>query len=166
MILTILPSTRSRGPALSRSNLRHEARFEGMHSRERIAALPGVRYVGYARAEMVCHEVGIVDTIGYQHYNNRDDIRRLMQARSTTSLLPGSVEQNQKAPVYLIDSKCQTDHITRLISRVKKARSCFRSFDPVEQPRMSAPDAVVQISQIRRRSSSFAVQCHRRRRCS
>lgn len=99
-------------------------------------------------------EIGIFDTIGYQTYNNRNDIHRLLQTPPVAPLLPPSVERNRSAPVYLIDSTFQTDHITRLISRVKKARLFFRSFDPVEQPRMSAPDAIVQVAQ------SFGVLLH------
>ena len=87
-------------------------------------------------------EVGIFDTIGYVRYNNREEIRRLLQTPPTTSLLGAPREGNHKAPVYLIDSKFQTDEIRRMIARVKKkARLFFRSFDPVEQPRMSAQDA-------------------------
>jgi ABC-type iron transport system FetAB ATPase subunit len=70
-------------------------------------------------------EVGIFDTIGYQKYNNRHEIREVLNHRQTVSLLPATVDRNQKGPVYLIDSKFQTDHITRLISRVKKARLFF-----------------------------------------
>lgn len=99
-------------------------------------------------------EIGIFDTIGYQTYNNRNDIHRLLRTPPVAPLLPPTVERNRSAPVYLIDSTFQTDHITRLISRVKKARLFFRSFDPVEQPRMSAPDAIVQVAQ------SFGVLLH------
>jgi hypothetical protein len=99
-------------------------------------------------------EVGIFDTIGYQTYNNRHEIQRLLQSPPVAPLLPPTVERNRSAPVYLIDSKFQTDHITRLISRVEKARLFFRSFDPVEQPRMSAPDAITQVAQ------SFGVLLH------
>ena len=99
-------------------------------------------------------EVGLFDTIGYKTYNNRDEVRGLLQAPPTMPLLPQNIERNHSAPVYLIDSQFQTDHITRLISRVKKARLFFRSFDPVEQPRMSAPDAIAQVGQ------SFGVLLH------
>ncbi len=92
-------------------------------------------------------EVGIFDTIGYQKYNNRYELEGLLRRAPGGSLLPRSIELNAKAPVYLIDTRFQTDHITRLISRVKKARLSFRSFDPGEQPRMSAPDAILQVAQ-------------------
>lgn len=91
-------------------------------------------------------EVGIFDTIGYSKYNNQSDIKQLLVERPT-ALLPIAVPQNKRAPVYLIESKFQTDHITRLVSRIKKARLFFRSFDPAEQPRMSAPDAILQVAQ-------------------
>jgi hypothetical protein len=54
---------------------------------------------------------------------------------------------NKKAPVYFLDTKHKTDFITRINARIKKARLNFRSFDPSEQPRLSAHDAINQISQ-------------------
>ena len=75
-------------------------------------------------------EIGIFDTIGYQTYNNRNDIHRLLQTPPVAPLLPPTVERNRSAPVYLIDSTFQTDHITRLISRVKKARLLLSQFRP------------------------------------
>ena len=46
-----------------------------------------------------------------------------------------------------MEARFKTDPVTRMIARVKKARLFFRSFDPIEQPRLSAPEAIRQVSQ-------------------
>jgi hypothetical protein len=48
----------------------------------------------------------------------------------------------------------RTDQVTRIISRVKKARLFFRAFDPQETPRLSATQAFEHVSQ------SFGVLVH------
>ncbi len=52
-----------------------------------------------------------------------------------------------KSPVYLLEGYHKTDFATRIISRIKKARFLFRSFDPNEQPRLSANDAINQVAE-------------------
>ena len=61
-------------------------------------------------------------------------------------LLPASF--NRKSPVYLIEPKYKTDPAIRIIARLnKKGRLDYRSFDPNEQPRLSGPDAIMQVAQ-------------------
>ena len=47
----------------------------------------------------------------------------------------------------MLDARYKTDPITLLFSRLKKAKLNFRSFDPNEQPRLSALEAIKQIRQ-------------------
>jgi hypothetical protein len=47
----------------------------------------------------------------------------------------------------LLEGYHKTDFATRIVSRIKKARYLFRSFDPNEQPRLSANDAISQVAQ-------------------
>jgi hypothetical protein len=55
------------------------------------------------------------------------------------------------APVYILQLPFNIDAQTRIIARVKKARLRFRSFDPAEQSRLPAPEAIESIA------SSFGV---------
>jgi hypothetical protein len=50
-------------------------------------------------------------------------------------------------PVYLIEARIRTDPVTRIISRVKKARLFFRSYDPQESARLSGSDAFTQVAE-------------------
>lgn len=94
------------------------------------------------------HELGVFDTIGYHAYENRHQLLDfLLETPKPHPLFTAPPELNQKAPVYLMEAKFKTDPVTRMIARVKKARLFFRSFDPIEQPRLSAPEAIHQVSQ-------------------
>jgi hypothetical protein len=100
-------------------------------------------------------DVGIFDTLGYMEYQNADELEAII--RKITDPSP-SLKQiyplNRNAPLYLIAARLRTDPVTRIISRVKKAKLFFRSFDPQETPRLSAADAFEQVAQ------SFGVLIH------
>jgi hypothetical protein len=93
-------------------------------------------------------ELGIFDTIGHKLYENSHGLVELLQfANAISPIQVGVTALNPGAPVYLCDAKFKTDQITRILSRVKKAKLKFRSFDPNEQPRLSAMEAIRQVSQ-------------------
>jgi hypothetical protein len=93
-------------------------------------------------------EVGIFDTLGYKNYENSSQFVDLLRnLRDVQPLQTPAVKLNPKAPVYLIEAPYKTDPVTRIIARVKKARLFFRSFDPNEQPRLSAFEAIQQVAQ-------------------
>lgn len=93
-------------------------------------------------------ELGIFDTITYTNYENSDELAGLLNGiTARSSVFPVAVKQNRQAPVYLVDAKYKTDPVTRIVARVKKARLFFRSFDPNEQPRLSAIEAIDNVAQ-------------------
>ena len=93
-------------------------------------------------------KIGIFDTLGYKVYQNSHELASLLRSIGTA---PGSISIkeniNQKAPVYLIEAKYKTDPVIRIVSRVKKARLFYRSFDPNEQSRLSAHEAIENVAQ-------------------
>jgi len=93
------------------------------------------------------NELGIFDTLGYKSYENSKGLQGYLSAIRDISPVPFSASLNKKAPVYLTQDKWKTDGATKILSRVRKARLAFRSFDPTEQPRLSALDAIQQVSQ-------------------
>lgn len=92
-------------------------------------------------------EVGIFDTIGYLEYENSVELAALLRNKVDRILYPEKAKINKKTPVYLLETKYKTDFSTRITARIKKARLNYRSFDPNEMPRLSALDAIDQISQ-------------------
>ena len=93
-------------------------------------------------------DLGIFDTLGYSDYENSEELRSVLEGvKDSTPLTFDDSEINAQAPVYLLEPKFKTDQATRMIARVKKARLFYRSFDPNEQPRLSAYDAITNVAQ-------------------
>jgi len=99
-------------------------------------------------------DLGIFDTLGYRSYENSKELAAVLKQLPDLRPLPIDASPNRKTPVYLTEDKWRTDGATRIISRIKKARISFRSFDPREQSRLSAVDAIKQVAQ------SFGVLVH------
>jgi hypothetical protein len=88
-------------------------------------------------------------------YQNADELEAIIRNITDPSpSLKNIYPLNTNAPLFLIAARLRTDPVTRIISRVKKAKLFFRSFDPQETPRLSAADAFEQIAQ------SFGVLVH------
>ncbi len=92
-------------------------------------------------------DVGIFDTLGYQEYQNSDELAAFFESVDDFKVIKIPNKLNTKSPVYLLEGLFKTDWATRIVSRIKKARYLFRSFDPNEQSRLSASDAISQVSQ-------------------
>ncbi len=92
-------------------------------------------------------ELGIIDTIGYRTYQNADELQALMHSIDDLQPIPIPQTKNRRAPIYLNQGKHRTDQESQIISRVKKARLYFRSFDPNESPRLNATEAIKQVVQ-------------------
>ncbi|HDS4352749.1 P-loop ATPase, Sll1717 family [Enterobacter roggenkampii] len=92
-------------------------------------------------------DVGIFDTLGYFEYQNSSELSNFITNIKNLKPLDTTIALNIKAPVYLLDTPFKTDWSTRITSRIKKAGFIFRNFDPNESPRLSAYDAIAQVSQ-------------------
>lgn len=90
-------------------------------------------------------EAGIFDTLGYFSYKNQDELYRRLT--SHIDILPLQIDEtlDRKAPVYIVEPSTHGDAETMIISRLKKARYRFRSFNPSEDTRLSAVDAIRQV---------------------
>lgn len=97
-------------------------------------------------SELKIEEVGIFDTLGYKEYQNSSELKSYILEASKKSPLELPVKFNQQAPVYLLETPFKTDWSGRIVSRIKKSGYYFRNFDPNEQPRLSAYDAINQVA--------------------
>lgn len=113
------------------------------------------RHKGVTPHRPLVTDVGIFDVIGYQEYQNAGELENCLRRITDPAPSARNVHPlNQNAPVYLIEARFRTDSMTRIISRVKKARLYYRSFDPQESPRLSASEGFEQVAQ------SFGVLLH------
>ncbi|WGL15908.1 hypothetical protein PVT68_14155 [Microbulbifer bruguierae] len=91
-------------------------------------------------------DVGIFDTLGYVQYQNSGELKKFLLGVTTKSPIEIQYKLNRRAPVYLLEPPFKTDWSGRIISRIKKSGYIFRNFDPNEQPRLSAYDAINQVA--------------------
>ncbi len=106
-----------------------------------------VKNASIEEQETEIREIGIFDTIGYHKYSNSEELYKFLIAVDPNVILTDPVKINHKAPVYVLEQKFKTDFANRITARIKKARYIYRSFDPNETPRLSAYDAINQVSQ-------------------
>lgn len=98
-------------------------------------------------AELI-RQVGIFDTLGYAEYaNSRELVSLLGDIEDVTPLVVDETSVNKLAPLYVVLPRIKTDAEIRIVSRIKKARLQFRSFDPEEQGRLSAGEAIDNVAQ-------------------
>lgn len=91
--------------------------------------------------------VGIFDTLGYEKYSDSMALAKLLKERKDFAPLEFEAAVNHQAPVYIVEPPKRGDAHLRLVSRTKKARWKYRSFNPEEDVRLSAPDAIRHVAQ-------------------
>lgn len=93
-------------------------------------------------------QVGIFDTLGYELYSSsRELVSHLSSVFSARPLTVVENTLNKVAPVYVVVPRHKTDPEIHTFSRVKKARLVFRTFDPEEQGRLPAGEAINNVAQ-------------------
>ena len=91
--------------------------------------------------------IGIFDTLGWKTYENAAELQNiLLKLEDMSPIEFDPYKTNTKAPVYLLSTQHKTDSTLRIIGRLKKAGLNFRSFDPQEQGRLSAIEAVENVA--------------------
>lgn len=96
--------------------------------------------------KVIATQAGIFDTLGYDSYDDSRNLADCLTARVNKDPLPIANDLDRSAPVYIVQPQ-DTDGIsTVMISRIKKARYKYRSFNPGEDARLSAMDAIRQVA--------------------
>jgi hypothetical protein len=104
-----------------------------------------VRHKGTEGDERVAREVGIFDTLGYDAYIDADALANSLTAYVDPTPLPLVVVLDRLAPVYVVEPPAKGGITTLMTSRLKKAKYKYRSFNPAEDSRLSASDAIRQV---------------------
>ena len=95
----------------------------------------------------LANNIGIFDTLGYERYDNSVQLTTLLTNRTDFSPMDFEVAINHQQPVYIVEPAAKNDAHLILVSRTKKARWKYRSFNPDEDVRLSAADAVANVAQ-------------------
>lgn len=91
-------------------------------------------------------EVGIFDTLGYESYQDEDRLADTLTAYIDCTPLSFDTQLDRRAPVYIVEPPAKGDIATLMTSRLKKAKYKYRSFNPTEDTRLSAVDAIRQVA--------------------
>lgn len=90
---------------------------------------------------------GIFDNVGYNQYENSEQLKSHVEGLPIHSLVDlYSKPLNQKQPIFIFDTQKKTDFRNSIVSAVKSSRMFYRSFDPVETPRFSSVNMISEIS--------------------
>jgi hypothetical protein len=87
---------------------------------------------------------GIFDTLGYVEYPDAQGLARLLAAYIEERPLPFDLKLDPQTQVYIVEPPTRGADATVMVSRVKKACYRYRSFNPDEDSRLSATDAIRQ----------------------
>ncbi|MFP3547044.1 hypothetical protein SB748_26860 [Rhizobium sp. SIMBA_035] len=90
--------------------------------------------------------IGIFDTFGYFNYENSEDLSRKIAESNGDKPLVTSYPKDIKNPVYVVELPRKNDAQTRIISRIKRARLRYRSFNAQEHIRLSGTAAIQHVA--------------------
>ncbi|MBS4045655.1 MAG: hypothetical protein KG075_04875 [Alphaproteobacteria bacterium] len=96
--------------------------------------------------KVVAKQAGIFDTLGYHEFESADDLKSRLAAHIEDRPLAIPQGLDRKAPIYIVEPPVRGEAIAHIVSRVKKAGFRYRSFNPGEDVRLSATDAIRQIA--------------------
>lgn len=94
----------------------------------------------------VALDVGIFDTLGYETFNSDDRLSDILTAYVDKKPLAFSTDLDRRAPVYIVEPPNKGGVATVMTSRLKKSGYKYRSFNPTEESRLSATDAIRQVA--------------------
>lgn len=94
----------------------------------------------------IAKQTGIFDTLGYDAYDNVDGLCHRLANHIETAPLNFGNSTDFKSPIYVVEPPEKGDAATIMISRLKKAKYRYRSFNPSEDSRLSAVDAIRQVA--------------------
>jgi hypothetical protein len=91
--------------------------------------------------EKAIGQLGIYDTVGHKSYENSNDLVDCLSNVRDISPLEFPSYEIDPAPIFVLDTLHKTDASLRILSKIKKSRISYRSYDPKEQARLSTSDA-------------------------
>ena len=100
----------------------------------------------YTHDPDVTQKVGIFDTLGYKKYENSDALANTLISVNDFTPLDVSRPLDTNAPVYIVEPPQKGDDMIHIVSCIKRSRLQFRSFNPSEDSRLAASDAIDHVS--------------------
>lgn len=90
---------------------------------------------------------GMFDNIGYKAYENSEELGEILGSLPQANLLKlYSRDLDNQQPLFVLDTLRKTDFRNWMVSAIKSSKVHYRSFDPVEVPRLSAVTVLAQVT--------------------
>lgn len=105
-----------------------------------------VRNKGMPGDRKIAEVAGIFDTLGYEEYDDDDALAHVLVSYIDPAPQRFPKSLDRLAPVYVVEPLDKDGIATLMTSRLKKARHRYRRFDPTEDTRLSAVDAIRQVA--------------------
>ena len=106
-----------------------------------------VRDTNFQADRRAFEELGLLDTMGYVDFTNSDELRERLLARLPgASLAPVPAREFRQSPIYVLKGPIETEGAIQMMSALKKSGIHFRTYDPVETPRLSLHEARLQVA--------------------
>ena len=91
--------------------------------------------------------LGLFDTTGYAGYTNADDLSERIQNWNSESWVNRyTLKRDYAQPMFILDAVKKTDFRNWIFHAVEESEVNFRSFDPAEVPRLTAAQALSDVS--------------------
>ena len=105
-----------------------------------------VRRRNFSGDRKVAEAAGIFDTLGFEEYEDDDSLAHALSNYIDPAPLQFRKQLDRQAPAYIVEPLDKSGIATLITSRVNKARHRDRRFDPAEDSRLSAVDAIRQVA--------------------
>jgi hypothetical protein len=113
-----------------------------------------IRDETYMADKRVFEAMGLLDTLGYKDFVNAEQLADKLSPQTRTPLARPARKTYTEAPLYVLKGPIDTEGAVRLMSTLKKSPLRFRTYDPIETPRLSLSAAWKQVT------GSFGVVSH------
>jgi hypothetical protein len=88
----------------------------------------------------------LLDTLGYVDFTNSDELHeKLLALLPGTPLAPVPIHEFRETPIYVLKGPIETEGAIQMMSALKKSGIHFRTYDPIETPRLSLHEARRQV---------------------
>lgn len=111
-----------------------------------LAVVP-VRDTTHTANRRAYEEFGLLDTLGYLDFSNSDELATNLAERLPVDAMPPlRVHEFRQAPLYVLKGPVNNENAIQMLAAIKKSGIRFRTYDPVETPRLSLHDARRQVA--------------------
>jgi hypothetical protein len=106
-----------------------------------------IRDVNFQVDKRAFEELGLLDTLGFVNFTNSDELHeKLLGLLPGSPLEPVPTHEFRDAPIYVLKGPIETEGAIQMMSALKKSGIHFRTYDPVETPRLSLHEARRQVA--------------------